>query len=134
MNPKQRYTLGWILGVCTYAFPLVVGSMWFLRKVLPMLVGTTSYQALIHVGLVNVMFTGLSGVVFCAYGLRFRVRAFWYLHLVFVLWVVTNDLYAALRAGWTPMPLFPGTLGTISLILTISCLRKPPDEQPTEAS
>lgn len=121
----KRYTLGWTLGMVSYAFPFLVGSMWFVRKLPPMLNGDVAYQALLHAGLVNIVFTGASGIVFCYYGLRLRIRAFWFLHLAFLLWVVGNDLYATLRAGWLPMPMLPGVLGAAALLLTASCLHKP---------
>lgn len=125
MSRESRFKLGWLLGVACYAFPLVVGTGWYLRLVPPMLTGTAEYRALVHIGLANLVFTGLAGIVFCTYGLRRRIAAFWYLHLIFLLWVVTNDAFAAVRAGWFPMPVFPGALGIIALLLTSSCLRRP---------
>lgn len=120
---KKSYTIGWSMGAVAYAFPLVVGSLWFLQTVPSMLTGGAPYRPLVHIGLVNLIYTGFSGIVICCYGLRLRIPAFWYLHLVFLLWVVSNDLYAAVRANWLPMPLVPGTLGAVSLALTFSCVR-----------
>ena len=124
MSSQGRYKVGWILGAVAYGFPLVVGTGWYLQRVPPMLMGRAEYRPLVHVGVANLMFTGFAGILFCAYGLRRRIPAFWFLHLVFLLWVITNDLFAAVKAGWIPLPLVPGTLGTIALFLTASCLKE----------
>lgn len=125
MDKASLYKIGWITGAVGYAFPLAVGTGWYLKLVLPMLTGHAPYGALVHIGMANLVMTGLSGIVLCTAGLRRKIRPFWYIHLFFLTFVVTNDLYAALRAGWYPMPVVPGTLGTICLILTASCLKRP---------